>query len=197
MVGSAAESTHWQTATDDFAERGQIGNDPEAGLGTAVGQAETGDDLIENQQGTVLLREIAQPLQEAFLRKDEAHVGGHGLHDDGRDFAALTGENLPAGLEIIIRGEQRVGDDSLGDTGCTGNGKSRHAGSGSSQERIRMAMVTADKLEDLVALRISPARRSALMVASVPELTMRTMSREGIAAQTSLASTTSSGQGAP
>ena len=45
--------------------------------------------------------------------------------------------------------------------------------------------------------RAARARRRALIVASVPELTMRTISRLGMAATTSSARVTSAGQGAP
>ena len=41
------------------------------------------------------------------------------------------------------------------------------------------------------------ATRTALIVASVPELTMRTISTDGTASQTSRASSTSSSVGAP
>lgn len=60
-----------------------------------------------------------------------------------------------------------------------------------------MPMITANKLEDLVPSCSGPCQPRALMVASVPELTMRTISMAGKASTTACASSTSASQGAP
>ena len=61
-----------------------------------------------------------------------------------------------------------------------------------------MAVVTTFELDDLVATRVKPrASRIALIVASVPELTMRRRSMDGTSALIFLAMRVSSTQGAP
>jgi len=60
-----------------------------------------------------------------------------------------------------------------------------------------MTMIAAAKLDELFRPLYARARRKALMVASVPEFTKRTISIEGTASMTSLASSFSASVGAP
>ena len=83
-VGAAAERRRREPAADDLAEDRQVGEDAEALLGAAAGDAEAGDHLVEDQQRAGGVAERAQRLEEARRRRDDAHVPGHRLDDDRR-----------------------------------------------------------------------------------------------------------------
>ncbi len=61
------------------------------------------------------------------------------------------------------------------------------------QKTVRMPVVAALEFQNRIARVTARARRTALMVASVPELTKRTFSTDGSARAISSASSTSSG----
>src|SRR3954453_15013213 len=52
------------------------GDEGGALLPAGAGDAEAGDDLVEDEQGAGLGRPLAQQLEEALGRRHEAHVGG-------------------------------------------------------------------------------------------------------------------------
>ncbi len=65
MLAPAAVGADRQPAADDLAQAGQVGRDAEERLGAAVGDAEAGDHLVEDEQAAGASRELAQRRQEA------------------------------------------------------------------------------------------------------------------------------------
>jgi hypothetical protein len=84
-LARTAEGPHGHAATDDLTECRQIGNDAGELGDTAPRQPEPGDDFVENQQGAVLLGNLAQGLKEFFSLQQQAVIRGHRLDDDGGD----------------------------------------------------------------------------------------------------------------
>ena len=52
-VAPARDRGEREAAADDLAERGEVGHDAVVLLGAAVGEAEAGDDLVEDQRHAV------------------------------------------------------------------------------------------------------------------------------------------------
>src|SRR5215469_7801144 len=92
---AAAEGAHGEAAADDLAEGGQVGTDAEALLGAAFGDAE-GDDLVEDEHDAVAVGDLAQSLEEAQLRHEQAGVGHERIHDEGGDVPRVPIEDLCA-----------------------------------------------------------------------------------------------------
>ncbi|MEJ7697406.1 MAG: hypothetical protein WKF78_12490 [Candidatus Limnocylindrales bacterium] len=61
------------------------GRTPKRAWRTTRGHAKAGDDLVEDEQRAIGVGQLAEILQEARHRGDDAHVGGHRLHDDRGD----------------------------------------------------------------------------------------------------------------
>ncbi len=146
-----AVAAHGEAAADDLAQGGQVGGDLEPGLGAAEGHAEAGDDLVEDEQGAVLVAESAQAFQEAGLGEHAAHVAGHGLHDDAGHLVAEGFEQVFGRLEVVVRGEEGVADHVAGHPGRPGDGQGGHARAGRGQKTVVVAVVAALELDDLVA----------------------------------------------
>lgn len=90
--------------TNYFSHGGDIGDDAEVLLGPAVGDAEAGHHLVEDQEGAVLGAEVSQPLQELLGGLDEAGVAHHGLQDH-RGHVGRLQQSLYAG-EIVVCSDQ-------------------------------------------------------------------------------------------
>ncbi len=84
-LARAAERRRRQAAADDLAHHGQVGFDPVELLGAAAGDAEAGDHLVEDQQRPGLAGRLAEELEEALGRRDDAHVGRDRLGQERRD----------------------------------------------------------------------------------------------------------------
>ena len=96
---------------DGLGERDQVGCDPERlGAEPLAGAAEPADDLVEDQQGAVLVAESTQALEVAVDRWEHAAGALYGLGDDRRDPVALVGEHLGGGLEVVVGDLDEVGD---------------------------------------------------------------------------------------
>ncbi len=89
---AAAEGAYRQTATDDLAERREIGVDAVMRLGAAARDPETGHHLVENQYAAVCVAQRAQALEEAGHRRDAVHVSRHRFHDHGSDVSLPSRE---------------------------------------------------------------------------------------------------------
>lgn len=61
-------------AADDLAVGHEVGLHTEIFLCTAGREAETRDDLVENEQRTVFVAERTQSRQETLLGRNDAHV---------------------------------------------------------------------------------------------------------------------------
>ena len=93
----------------------------------------------------------------------------------------MLSEDFFGGFRIVEGDEDGVGSDRFGNAGAAGVAVGGCAGSGFDEHRIGMAVVAAGALDDQVAFGAPRARRTADMVASVPELTKRTIGTLGMA----------------
>jgi hypothetical protein len=82
-VSPAAERRQRESATEDLAERGEIGRDAEPLLRAAGPEPEAGDDLVEDQQRAVLVAQATDLGQVAGRELDHPGVGRDRLDDHG------------------------------------------------------------------------------------------------------------------
>ena len=112
QLGATAEGRERQTAADDLAEDGQVGQDAVALLRAAARDAEAGDHLVEDEQRAGRVAQLPQRLEEAGLRRNDAHVARDRLDDD-------RGEPLPVArhrgsdrVRVVVGADDRVGRDA-------------------------------------------------------------------------------------
>ena len=108
----------------------------------------------------------------------------------------MSRERLVQSFDIVETQHQRVGR-TFGHSWAVGDAERRGAGTGGDEQTVDMAVIAAGELDDDVAPSEVAARRMALIDASVPELTRRTISRDGINVLISSASSVSASVGAP
>ena len=89
--------------TERLAEAGDVRGDTEAPEGPLAVNTEPGPALVEDQDRTVLIGELAHPLKVPGLRLDEAHR----LHDDCRDLALVLFELRAESRKIVVRERNR------------------------------------------------------------------------------------------
>ena len=125
-IAASAVGADGQPAADDFAQCGNVGRDAVEGLGAAVGDAESGNHFVKDQQGAVVGGDLAQAGQKAGGRRRYAHIAGDGLHDDGGDGVGPGVKQAGYGCEVVVVRNQGFGGVGFGDAGA-----GRHArGSG-------------------------------------------------------------------
>ena len=146
---------HREAASDHLAERRQVGRDAVERLRSARMHAEPGHHLVEDEQGAVLVGDLAQPLEKTRLGKDEAHVPGDRLDDHRRD-VVVPGEERLDRLEVVVRRGERVGDSAGRDPWRVGKPERRDTRSRPHEEQIRVAVVAPDELDDLRPPRERP-----------------------------------------
>ena len=156
------------------------GVDPVALLGAAAGDAEAGDHLVEDEQRAGLRRRAARrSSQEAGLGRDHAHVGRHRL-EPGSPRADRSVSRRAASRRVPGhdhgRGGGGLGDARARRDALRGQARAglRRAGRRRGRGRRRR---TSGSCSRPVTAR---ARRIALIVASVPDEVIRTISTDGI-----------------
>ena len=76
-------------------------------LRAARGEAEAGDDLVEEEERLLAVGDRPQPLEEARLRRDDAHVRGDRLDDEDGDLPGVLPEERLDGREVVVLCGQR------------------------------------------------------------------------------------------
>ena len=116
--------------------------------------------FVEDQQRAVFVAEVAESLQESWLRNAEADVHQNRLEDDGRDLAGIFFEAPLDAMEIVEAGDDDVGDGGFRDTAATGNGVGRVGiaiffgfGFHADERGVVQPVIRALELEDFVAIR--------------------------------------------
>ena len=94
QLGATAERREREAAADDLAEDRQVGPHAVQLLRPAARDPEAGDHLVEDEQRARRVAERAQRLEEAGLRRDDAHVPGDRLDQDAREPLAVAGHGL-------------------------------------------------------------------------------------------------------
>src|SRR5204863_782046 len=105
-VGPPTERGKGVPAADDLAKRGEIGPDAEQRLGAAMRHPER-DDLVEDQQRSVTVRERTEERQEAGFGRADAARALDGLDDDRCEVILAT----PKGSLDAVRVAPRQVDD--------------------------------------------------------------------------------------
>src|SRR5579885_3228524 len=72
-----------QAAANRFREAHHVGPNIEKFRCSAPSQLRSGFNLIEDQQGAILVADLAQPFQESWLRQTHADIHHDRLKDDG------------------------------------------------------------------------------------------------------------------
>ena len=143
-VGPAPEGGEGQSPADDLAEGGEVGGDAEVGLGAAGAEAEAGDDLVEDEEGAGPVARLAESVEEARRRGDEAHVGRHRLDHHRGHVVADLGDD-------VVGDDEGVGDRRLGHAGRAGQAEGGQAAAAGGQEVVGVAVVAAVEDHDAVA----------------------------------------------
>ena len=154
--GLAAEGTDREAAADDFTEGGEIGGDSDAFLHAAGSEAESGHDLVKDQDGGVLGAEFANSFEETRLGENEAAVGGVGFEDESRDLVALFGEAGFERFEVVVFEHDGLGGKAGGDAGAVRVAEGEGTGTRFHEEGIHVAVVTACEFNDFIAPCESP-----------------------------------------
>jgi hypothetical protein len=152
-VAPPAERTDGQAAADDFAERREVGPDAEALLRAAGREAEAGHHLVEDQHRLLLCRDLPEQFQVARSWQIQARVARHRLDDDRRDFAPVRGEARFQCLHVVVGQHERVLGEVRRHARAVGVAEGQRAGAGLHQQAVRVAVVAAVELDELVALR--------------------------------------------
>src|SRR5439155_5277225 len=108
QLGAAAEGGERQAPAHDLAQDGEIRQDAEPLLRAASGDAEAGDHLVEDEQRPGGVAEAAEQLEEARIRRHDAHVPGDRLDDDRREPFAVAGDGIRGLLEVVVWANDRV-----------------------------------------------------------------------------------------
>ena len=189
-LAPTADRADRQAATDHLAEAGDVGRDVVLGLGAADAEPESGDHLVEDQQRAHPIALGAQTLEETRRRRDDAHVRGDRLDDHRGDLLVEVGHH-------VVGRDHRLGDRAVGHTGGPGSPSVATP----LPPATSRASVAPWKLPAKVTIRSRPvtprARRTAVLVASVPEFISRTCSQLGTRSTIASASFISRGVGAP
>ena len=153
QVGPAAVGPDREPAAEDLPEARQVGPDLEELLRAPLRQAEAGDHLVEEEERALPVGDLPEPLEEARLREDDAHVRGDRLDGDDGDPPRVLPEEPLDGVEVVVlRRERRLRE--LGrDARRAGDPERREAGAGRDEERVGVAVVAAGELQDEVAPR--------------------------------------------
>mmetsp|Transcript_27728 Transcript_27728/g.85715 ORF Transcript_27728/g.85715 Transcript_27728/m.85715 type:complete len:405 (-) Transcript_27728:166-1380(-) len=151
-VAAPAVRADGQAAADDLAHRRHVGRHAEVLLRAAVVDAEARHDLVEDQQRAVLRRERAEALEELLRRRDEARVAHDGLEHDGGALVRL--EELLDGGEVVVLRDERARRRAGRHARRVGQTERRDARARLDEEAVRVAVVAALELDDLLAARV-------------------------------------------
>ncbi len=150
-VGAAAVSPDGQPAADDLAERRQIGPDAVKLLRPAARGAETGHDLVEDQQRAVRRGDLAKPGEESVGRRDHAHVPGDRLDNDGGDPRTVVLKNTVDDFQVVVRRGERRRRSARRNAGRIRQAQRRHPGACLHEHRVRMPVIAAVEFQQLFA----------------------------------------------
>ena len=150
-VGPPGDRRQREAAADDLAERAEVGRHAVVGLRAAIGEAEAGDDLVEDQRDAVLRGDVADALQEAGRRRDQPLEG---LEDHPAELVVVRGDQRLSRLEVVEGGDQHLLPRAFRDAGGIrhGDGEIRQAlGRQAHQPPVGHAVVAALEFQDAVA----------------------------------------------
>src|SRR5918997_6754895 len=84
---------------------------PRYPLPPPVGRGDAALDLVEGEQGAMVVHYLAHPLQVALLRRYDAGVHHYRLEDHASYLSMILLEEPLQGIEVVVRDDQgKVGD---------------------------------------------------------------------------------------
>ena len=110
--------------------------------------AETGHDLVEDQDRAMRIAELAQPLQKTGLGCDQVHVTGDRLDDDAGNFIRLVVECRLDLIEIVVRQHQCLAGNRCRHAGRRWLTESKRARACLNQHAVAVAVVAAFEFDD-------------------------------------------------
>src|SRR5215472_6229002 len=90
-------------------------------LRRTVAQAEAGDYLVDDQQGTIRASDLAQATEKTWLGQNHAHVCRHWFDNNGGDLIFVLDEQALDGSEVVVGSIQGELRESLGNARTFGN----------------------------------------------------------------------------
>ena len=150
-VCATTEGSDGQAAADDLAERREVRHDAFLLLHPTLGHAEAGHDFVKDEQGTMLLGDLAELLQETGLRQDQASIGGITLHDDSGYLVALLRKAFFERGDIIVGkhgGQRRI---ARWDARAVRLTVRERSASGGDKQGIDVSMIAAVELHDAIS----------------------------------------------
>ena len=111
-IGASTDGGVGQPAAYRLAVGSQVRFDAVALLCPAPGQAKSGNDLVEHQQGAMLVGQLAERRQKALSRPDTPLQR---LDDHGRYLAAVRGHDVRGGLCVVEGADQDVPGNLAGE----------------------------------------------------------------------------------
>ena len=196
QLAPAAVGRGGEPAADHLAHHGQVGLDAEQLLRASPGDAEAADHLVEDQQRAGLGGGVPTASRNPGAGGTTPMLAGIGsaITAAGRS----PGDRLHDGVGVVPGDDHGVRRLGLGDARAGGHARGREARAGLGEQAVDVAVVGAGELDDRVAAGGGPGEpHRADIVASVPELVMRTISTLAKRSITSAASSTSPAVGAP
>src|SRR5580704_12574115 len=100
-AGTSAECADGQAAADDLAEGREVGANVVEFLGATHSNAETGHDLVKNEEGSVFGGKGTERLQVARGGWNAAGVADDRLDDDAGDFSWVFVEGRFNGSNVV------------------------------------------------------------------------------------------------
>jgi hypothetical protein len=101
-VSTPAIGSKRHSSPDDLSQSAQIRRHPESLLRAPIGKSETGHDLIEQKQHSMLTGQGTQAMQKAGSRCDTAHISGDRFNNNRSNFTLVVSEQIFNLLKIII-----------------------------------------------------------------------------------------------
>jgi hypothetical protein len=147
-VGPTAERPDREPAADDLAERREVGGDAVVALGPGRAQPQTGDDLVEHEQGADAVALGAEPREEPLDRRHQAHVGRDRFDDDAGDVVPQLGHDVVGGHDGVL-------DRVRGDPGRAGQPQHGDAAAALDEQRVGVPVVVAGELHHLGLARVA------------------------------------------
>ena len=116
---------------------------------SAGGEAEAGDDFVEDEQRAGFARPLAQGFEEGDSGPDDSHISGDWLYDHGGDLGTLPLHVFGEGVGIVVRENDGVAGEVFRNAGRVRQAESGYPRARFCQKAIAMAVVAALEFDDL------------------------------------------------
>ena len=135
---------------DDLAETGNVGGRAERFLRAAERDAESGYDLVEDQQRAAFVGGCAKSFDEAGFGRYHSAVSGDRFDDDGGELIAHFGDCLSNAVDVVVWQDDGVFDEIRGHARAVGYAERGRARPGLAEQMVGVSVVCAFKFDYLV-----------------------------------------------